>query len=102
MPQTGDADRTGPAHGASVRRQLRKDSKLLSRRRSTAPALRYDRVCNWFDELTRVATDISSLPPGARRAVSTVLVSLRHEAAPDLTLVQARGVDDVLDALSRT
>jgi len=68
---------------------------------ATAPVHGHDRVCNWFDELTRVAADIPSLPPGARRAVSTVLVSLRHEAEPDLTVVQARGVDDVLAALSR-
>jgi hypothetical protein len=66
-----------------------------------APILRHDRVCNWFDELTRVAADIPTLPLEARRAVSTVLVSLRHEAEPDLTVVQARGVDDVLAALSR-
>ena len=62
----------------------------------------HDRVCNWFDELTRVAAGIPSLPPGARRALSTVLVSLLHEAEPDLTVVQARGVDDVLAALSRS
>ena len=67
---------------------------------ATAPVHGHDRVCNWFDELTRVAADIPTLPLEARRAVSTVLVSLRQEAEPDLTVVQARGVDDVLAALA--
>jgi hypothetical protein len=67
---------------------------------ATLSAFPHDRVCNWFDELMRVTTDLPSLPPAARRAVSNVLVSLRPEVEPDLTVVQTRRLDEVLADLS--
>jgi hypothetical protein len=67
---------------------------------ATLPARPHDRVCNVFDELNRVAADIPSLPPAARRAVSSVLVSLRPEVERDLTHVQTRRLDEVLAALA--
>ena len=66
---------------------------------ATLPALLHDRVCDWFDELNRVAVDVASLPPAARRAVTNVLGSLRPEVEPDLTVVQTRRLDEVLAAL---
>jgi hypothetical protein len=69
---------------------------------AAAPALfPQDRVCDWLDEMRRVAGDARSLPPAARRAVSSVLASLRREADRELTLVQRRRVDEVLAELSR-
>ena len=68
---------------------------------ATAPALYpHDRVCSWYDEMRRVASDLPSLQPAARQAVGTVLASLRREAEGELTLVQRRGVDEMLSALS--
>jgi hypothetical protein len=68
---------------------------------ATAPALYpHDRVSSWYDEMRRVASDVHSLPPAARRAVGTVLSSLRREADSELTLVQRRGLDEILSALS--
>jgi len=67
---------------------------------ATLPALLHDRVGDWFDELNRVAVDVPSLPPAARRAVSNVLVSLRPEVEPDLTVVQTQRLDEVLAALA--
>ena len=65
------------------------------------PPITHDRVCSWFDELTRVTADLPSLKPAARGALRTVLESLRRESEPNLTLAQTRTLDDVLAALSR-
>jgi hypothetical protein len=62
-------------------------------------AIPHDRVCSWFDELTRVTAGLSSLTPAARGAVRTVLESLRLESGSALTLAQTRTLDDVLAAL---
>lgn len=68
---------------------------------ATAPVLfPHDRVCDWYDEMRRVESELPSLSPHARRAVGTVLTSLRREADTELTLVQRRGVDKMLVALS--
>ena len=69
---------------------------------AAAPAIYpHDRVCDWLDEMWRVADDARSLPPAACRAVSSVLASLRREADRELTLAQRLGVDEVLAELSR-
>jgi len=65
-----------------------------------APALYpHDRVCDWYDEMRRVESELPSLPPEARRAVGSVLLSLRRESGTELTLVQRRGLDQMLAAL---
>jgi hypothetical protein len=63
---------------------------------------RHDRVCSWFDELTRVRATLPSLTPAARGALRTVLESLRRESEPNLTLAQTRTLDDVQAALARS
>jgi hypothetical protein len=69
---------------------------------ATAPALfPHDRVCDWYDELARVAAELPSLPPAACRALGNVVASVRCEADPELTVVQRRGLDEILTALSR-
>jgi len=68
----------------------------------TAPALfPHDRVCDWYDEMRRVESELPSLSPHARRAVGSVLVSVRREADTELTVVQRRGLDDMLAALTQ-
>jgi hypothetical protein len=84
---TADADRPRFQHGEGMEA-------------ATLSARPHDRVCNWFDELKRVAADVPTLPPAARRAVSSVLLSLRPEVEPDLTSVQTQRLDEVLAALS--
>lgn len=69
---------------------------------ATAPVLfPHDRVCDWYDEVTRVESQLPSLSPDARRAVGSVLVSLRSEAEAELTIRQRRGLDEMLVALSQ-
>jgi hypothetical protein len=69
---------------------------------TTAPALfPHDRVCDWYDEVTRVESQLPSLSPGACRAVGSVLVSLRREAEAELTIRQRRGLDEMLVTLSQ-
>jgi hypothetical protein len=68
---------------------------------ATVSAFPHDRVCHWYDELTRVAAQLPSLAPEARRAVRTVLVSFRADAQAELTGPQARTLDEVLAALAR-
>jgi hypothetical protein len=60
-----------------------------------------DRVCNWYDELRRVASQLPSLSPEACRAVGTVLASVRRDADTELTMRQRRGLDEILAALSQ-
>jgi hypothetical protein len=59
-----------------------------------------DRVCDWYAEMARVADELPSLAPEARRAVGSVLASVRSDADTELTVVQRRGLDKMLAALS--
>jgi len=58
-------------------------------------------VCDWYDELTRVESQLPSLSADACRAVGTVLASLRREAEAELTIRQRHGLDKMLVALSQ-
>jgi hypothetical protein len=79
---------------------LRRDHETTVNAATATALFPHDRVCDWYDELGRVASELPSLPPEARRAVGSVLVSLRREADTELTLTQRRGLDEMLTALS--